>query len=93
MRRWSNTADDNYTTTGVKYRAEEYEALSGEVVQEDKNGEFMREATYVEQFGLPCVKNISLIHKVREVQALVGFRDWNHWTMIIRIMAEKLRRF
>lgn len=73
MRRWSNTADDNYTTTGVKYRAEEYEALSGEVVQEDKNGEFMREATYVEQFGLPCVKNISLIHKVREVQALVGF--------------------
>lgn len=56
MRRWSGTADDNYTTTGVKYRAEEYEALSGEVVQEDKNGEFMRESTYVEQFGLPYVK-------------------------------------
>lgn len=73
IRRWSGTIDDNYTTASVKYRAEEYEALSGEVVQEDKNGEFVREAVDVEQFDLPYVKNISLIHKVREVQALVGF--------------------
>ena len=43
------------------------------MVQEDKNGEFVREAVDVEQFDLPYVKNISLIHKVREVQALVGF--------------------
>ena len=57
IRRWSGTIDDNYTTASVKYRAEEYEALSGDV----------------EQFDLPYVKNISLIHKVREVQALVGF--------------------
>lgn len=73
MRRWSGNTDDSYTTTSVKYRAEEYEALSGEVVQEDKNGEFVRESTDVKQYGLPYVKNVSLIHKVREVQALVGF--------------------
>ncbi len=73
IRRWSNTSDEQYATTSVKYRIEEYEALSGEVVQEDRNGEFVREGTNVEQYGLPYVKNISLIHKVREVQALVGF--------------------
>jgi len=73
MRRWSGTSDDGYTTTSVKYRAEEYEALSGEVVQGEKNGEFLREETDITQYGLPHVKNISLIHKVREVQALVGF--------------------
>lgn len=74
MRRWSNTADDNYTTTGVKYRAEEYEALSGEVVQEDKNGEFMREATYVEQFGLPCVKKKIVFHRLlKEQEGLLNY--------------------
>ncbi len=73
LRRWSGTADENYTTTSVKYRAEEYEALSGEVVQEDKSGEFVREATDVKLYNLPYVRNVSLIHKVREVQALVGF--------------------
>lgn len=73
MRRWSGTTDDSYTTTSVKYRAEEYEALSGEVVQEDKSGEFVRESTDIKKYGLTYIKNISLIHKVREVQALVGF--------------------
>lgn len=73
MRRWSGTTDDSYTTTSVKYRAEEYEALSGEVAQGDKNGEFVRESTEIEKYGLVYIKNISLIHKVREVQALVGF--------------------
>ena len=73
IRRWSGSTEDSYTTTSVKYRAEEYEALSGEVVQEDKNGEFVRESTDIKQYGLPYVKKVSLIHKVREVQALVGF--------------------
>lgn len=73
VRRWSGSDDEDYSTASVKYRAEEYEALSGEVVQEDKHGEFVREETDIKQYGLPYVKNISLIHKVREVQALVGF--------------------
>ena len=73
IRRWSGTEEDNYTTTSVKYRAEEYEALSGEVAQEDKSGEFVRESTDIKQYGLLYIKNISLIHKIREVQALVGF--------------------
>lgn len=73
MRRWSGSMDESYTTTSIKYRAEEYEALSGEVAQEDKNGEFLRESTDIKQYELPYVKNIALIHKVREVQALVGF--------------------
>lgn len=73
QRRWTGAADATYTTTSVKYRAEEYEALSGEVTMEDKNGEFVRESTDISEYNIPFVKSISLIHKVREVQALIGF--------------------
>lgn len=72
-RRWLNKEDPEYTTSSVKYRAEEYAALSGEVIIEDKTGEFVREGTEISAYGLPYIKNISLIHKIREVQALVGF--------------------
>ena len=66
--------DEEYLTTSVKYRAEEYEALSGEVsIDTDTYGDFLREETEIASYAIPFVKNISLIHKVREVQALVGF--------------------
>ena len=61
-------------TTSVKYRAEEYEALSGEVsMSTDDYGDFLREGTEISNYAIPFIKSISLIHKVREVQALVGF--------------------
>ena len=72
-RKWSGGSDPEYTTTSIKYRAEEYSALNGEVVIEDKGGEFIREGTDIDDYDIPFVRNISLIHKVREVQALVGF--------------------
>ena len=72
-RRWNGTDDDEYTTTSVKYRAEEYVALNGEMSLDDNKGEFVRESVDVEDYGLPYVKGISLIHKVREVQALIGY--------------------
>lgn len=63
-----------YLTTSVKYRAEEYEALSGEVsMSTDDYGDFLREGTEISNYAIPFIKSISLIHKVREVQALVGF--------------------
>ena len=66
--------DDEYSTASVKYRAEEYEAITGEtVVDSEDYGDFLREGVNIEEYGLPFLKSISLIHKVREVQALIGF--------------------
>jgi len=74
-RKWmSPENDEEYSTASVKYRSEEYEALSGEITMvSDEYGDFLREGTNIEDYRIPYVKNISLIHKVREVQALIGF--------------------
>lgn len=72
------TNDGGYGTASVKYRAEEYEALSGETIFETEDyGDFLREETEIEEYKLPFIKKISLIHKVREIQALVGFTRLN----------------
>lgn len=39
----------------------------------DDYGDFLREGTEISNYAIPFIKSISLIHKVREVQALVGF--------------------
>lgn len=69
--------DSDYMTTSVKYREEEYEALSGEVTMSESDGDFLREGTEIAKYKIPYVKNISLVHKVREVQALIGFSRLN----------------
>lgn len=74
IRKWQTAESEEYTTTSVKYRAEEYEALSGEVsVGSEDYGDFLRESTEIDEYGLPFLKGVSLIHKIREVQALTGF--------------------
>ena len=61
-------------TSTLKYRADEYAALSGEIkVPSDEYGDFVRESTDINDYKIPFVKNVSLIHKVREVQVLTGF--------------------
>jgi hypothetical protein len=66
--------DEEYSTSSVKYRHEEYEALSGSVaLTTDDYGDFMRESTDNAKYRIPYVSKISLIHKIREVQALTGF--------------------
>ncbi len=66
--------DGEYSTASVKYRAEEYQAITGEtVIEAEDYGEFYREGVDISAYNLPFLKSISLIHKVREVQALVGF--------------------
>lgn len=67
-----------YRTDGIKYRAEEYEAISGRIGQEDLlSDEFVRESMNSEEYGIPGIKSIVLIHKVREVRALTGFTRLN----------------
>lgn len=73
-RKWRQPADEEYSTLSVKYRAEEYDALSGEIsFGKDAYGDFQRESTNIAAYNLPFIKRISLIHKIREVQALTGF--------------------
>lgn len=73
-RKWLTPSDEEYSTTSIRYRAEEYEALSGEVVMKsDEYDDFLREGTDITEYAIPFVKQISLIHKIREVQALTGF--------------------
>lgn len=72
-RRWNSDNDSEYSATSTKYKAEEYAALSGEVTLGDGDGEFVREALPMDEYHVPFIKKISLIHKIREVQALVAF--------------------
>lgn len=74
-RKWKTPPEEEeYSTQSVKYRAEEYEALSGRIVVNSEDyGDFQRESTTVGDYHLPFIKQISLIHKIREVQALIGF--------------------
>ena len=75
LKRKNSTSDDEeYSTSSVKYRAEEYEAITGETVTDAEDyGDFLREGVNIEDYDIACLKSISLIHKVREVQALIGF--------------------
>ncbi len=73
-RKFDSSDDEEYSTSSVKYRAEEYEAITGESeVEAEAYGDFVRESVNMDEYALPCLKSISLIHKVREVQALIGF--------------------
>ena len=49
--------------------------MSGEVTvdSEDRDMEFVREGTNVDDYHMPFLHGVSLIHKIREVQALIGF--------------------
>lgn len=74
VRRWQSPEEEEYTTSSFRFRVEEYEALSGEIsIGSSEYGDFLRESTIISEYDLPFLKSISLIHKIREVQALTGF--------------------
>lgn len=82
LERKRETADEVESTLSIKYRAEEYDALSGAVkIGKEMDKDFQREPTdiflYKKNNLPPYVKSISLINKIREVQALVGFSRIN----------------
>jgi len=78
-RKWFNEGTE-IDVTSVKYKAEEYEALSGELSSPSGSlGDFSREGIRNELIvsKLPHIKAISLIDKVRVVNALIGFSRMN----------------
>lgn len=70
---------DDEEISQFSYRAEEYDALSGALRVHDSkyDGDFVREEMDIAAYGLPFLKSISLITKVREVIALTGFTRIN----------------
>lgn len=79
LRRKCLRENDDDEASNFSYRAEEYDALNGSthVHDEDYDGDFIRESTDISVYNLPYIKNISLITKVREVIALLGFTRIN----------------
>lgn len=79
-RKWlEDTEDQNDDVTSIKYRAEEYAALVGEVTNPTGSalGDFSRESMNCNEYKLPHIKSISLIDKVRVVNALIGYSRIN----------------
>lgn len=61
--------------TSIQYRLEEYAALSGMMTASSGNslGDFSIEKMDIDDYHIPHIKSISLIEKVRVVNALIGF--------------------
>ncbi|BAL00269.1 hypothetical protein OBV_30700 [Oscillibacter valericigenes Sjm18-20] len=60
--------------TSVQYRIDEYVALNGEISTPNSSlGDFCRESMPIDDYHLVHMKAVSLIEKVRVVNALVGF--------------------
>ena len=58
----------------VQYRFDEYMALNGEIsTPKESIGDFSRESMPIEKYSLPHIKGVSLVQKVRVVNALTGF--------------------
>lgn len=75
IRKWFESNQDVADVTSVQYRIDEYQALSGEMLPPDGStlGDFSREEMDIASYHLPHIKAISLIDKVRVVNALIGF--------------------
>lgn len=75
IRKWLEPLPVETDVSGTQYRMEEYAALTGEIATAPDSmlGDFIREEMDIEEYHLPHVKAISLIDKVRVVNALVGF--------------------
>ncbi len=73
--KWLEGNSETSDVTSIQYRLEEYAALTGEIGADADSmlGDFSREEMDISEYGLPHIKAISLIDKVRVVNALIGF--------------------
>lgn len=72
--KWLQANEAVTDVDSVQYRIEEYLALTGEIsTPKGSLGDFSRESMPVDEYNLPHIKGISLVDKVRVVNALTGF--------------------
>lgn len=73
-KKWLNSSEETPEITSKQYKIEEYMALCGEISTPKYSfGDFSREEVSVEEYNIPHLKSVSLIDKVRVVNALTGF--------------------
>jgi len=78
VRKWLDSRDSEVDVTSVEYRAEEYEALNGEIsAPSGILGDFSREGLSGSEFQISHINSVSLVDKVRVVNALIGFSRIN----------------
>ena len=72
--KWLQANEAVTDVDSVQYRIEEYLALTGEIsTPKGSLGDFSRESMPVDEYNIPYIKGISLVDKVRVVNALTGF--------------------
>ncbi len=76
--KWLKDPSDSVDVTSVKYRFDEYMALTGEIsTPKESLRDFSRETISIDKYNIPHVKSIALVDKVRVVTALTGFSRIN----------------
>lgn len=65
--------DESLQTAQETYRHAEYEALTGKATGGDDDGDFIREEIKPDEYGIPGLQQVVLLHKIREIRALIGF--------------------
>lgn len=71
-RKWLEQPKGN--PNSLQYRMEEYDALTGKVKYGSYDEyDFLREEMDLSRYAIPFIKQMVLIHKIREVEALLGF--------------------
>lgn len=70
--------NDSIEVGSVDYKYQEYQALKGEIENSNNAfGDFVRVSRDTTEYQIPFIKNISLINKVRVINALIGFSRIN----------------
>ena len=79
IKKWLEPETSEVDVTGIQYRIDEYCALTGEISSSSGKtlGDFSREEMDIKEYNIPHIKSISLIDKVRVVNALIGFSRIN----------------
>lgn len=70
---WNNGNCAGQDLDKTRYKFEEYDALLGIIGKGAQSNDFEIEIMKAEDYGVKAVKNITLVHKIKEVQALLGF--------------------
>lgn len=75
IKKWLEPETSEVDVTGIQYRIDEYYALTGEISSSSGKalGDFSREEMDIKEYKIPHIKSVSLIDKVRVVNALIGF--------------------
>ncbi len=71
--KWIINEEEEKDLDKMRYKFEEYDALLGDINDGEPSRDFVVEKMNVEKYRFEFISNVSLVHKIREVQALLGF--------------------